>query len=134
MPMRLSAMLLPVLDVLALAHEQAVVARADARHADQGLRALPQRQRDVLRSERRQMEVARDERGARVGEALEHHHFDLDVVLGRLLGQQPERRQRRHVEHALFDLERLRQRCAQVGLCKGVTSGKSRDTRKHQAA
>ena len=78
---------LPVLDVLALAHEQAIVALAKARDADQGFRSLPERERDVLRPERGELEVARDERGARVGEALEHYHFDLDVVLGRLLGQ-----------------------------------------------
>ena len=82
---------LPVLDVLALAHEQAVVARSNARDADQGFRALAERERDVLRSERGEVDIPVDECGARVREALEHHHFDLDVVLGGLLGQQPER-------------------------------------------
>ena len=125
---------LPVLDVLALAHDQAVVARADARDADQRLRALAERERNVLRPERGQVDVAGDQRGARVGEALKHHGFDLDVVLGRLLGQQPERRQRRHVEHALLDLERLRQRRAQVGLCERVSGGKRRNTSEHQTA
>jgi hypothetical protein len=87
---------LPLLDVVTLAHEQTVVAGADAGHADQGLDPLPlpERQRDVLRPERGDVEIARGQRGARIREALEHHLLDLDVVLGGVLGQQPQRRER----------------------------------------
>jgi len=80
----------PLLDVLALADEQAVVAGPDARHADHGLGALPQAERDVLRPEGGDVEIARGQGRALVREALEQDLLDLDVVLRRLLGQEPE--------------------------------------------
>ena len=43
----------------------------------------------------------------------------LMSYLRRLLGQQPQRRQRGHVQHALLDRHRLRQRLAQVALREG---------------
>jgi hypothetical protein len=121
---------LPVLDVLALAHDQAVVARADAGHAHHALRAGAEAERDVLRTEGGDLDVAGGERGARVGEALEHHHLDLDAVLGRFLWKEPQRRQRWHVQHALLDRHRLRQRRAQITLREGRRGERNGSERK----
>src|SRR5712691_7922959 len=56
-PDRLGPETHPLLDVLTLADEQAVVAGADARHPDHRLGALTQAERDVLRPEGGNVEI-----------------------------------------------------------------------------
>ena len=109
----------PVRHVFAFAHDEAIVARAHTGDAHQRLHPLPEGERDVLRAEGGELDVARGERRARVGEALELHRVDLDVVLDRILREQPQGRERRHVQHAQLEADRARERGAQrLGLSK----------------
>src|SRR5437764_33344 len=118
-PDRLAGQRLPVLHVVPLAHDEAIVAGADAGDADHRLGALPQPERDVLGPERRDVEVAPGQRRAGVGEALEQHGLHLDVVLRRVVRQQPQRRERGDVRHPQPHLDGRRQRAAHVGLRAG---------------
>src|SRR5262249_17139204 len=78
-------------------------------------------ERDVLRPERGDVEIARGQRRPAVGKGLEHHAFDLDVVLGRVVGQQPQRRERGDVRHPQLHLQRRRQRRAnRIALGEGA--------------
>src|SRR5262252_9499986 len=85
-PDRLAADARPLLDVVTLPNEQAVVAGADASHADHGLGALTEAEGDVLWSEGGDVEIAGGECRALVREALEQYLLDLHVVLRGLGG------------------------------------------------